>query len=650
MKSILKGAGLISFVMLFIFSVIPVCLAQNEHIKLLAVSQDGFVETGEIVDLYLEVYPGSGRVFIDSYPLTKMDTQVSTRFANRFACDYTNIDCSKIDFIYTIRSNSPIIGGPSASAAIAALTIAKLTHSDIDESTALTGTLNSGGIIGVVGGVDKKVIAAKNGGIKKVLIPNGVTKDDEPSLVVPIYDINTSDINTNETNRFLNSSNESDKYAYQNIKNISILNISDVEEKATNWTSFAKEQGIEIVEVITMEDVLKEFGIKNKVKSNSSSEIDTYYIKTMKSLAKELCDSAKETSLKFDLTNETKEAFDLRDRGLLFYSYDKYYSGASQCFASASRFRFHELKQKNITEEEYNKTIEKLKKDISEYVIPYYTTIMDLQAYSVVKERLIDAENSIEESEKEYEKSKNLSDSVLESLAYAIERFNTANAWSTFITHHGTKFNLDEESLKSACLEKLQEAQEINQYVDLYVPQGLFNTAKESLDIAYNEYNSNDFELCIFSASKSKAENNMILTLLAVEKNNLKEIIDAKLEVTKERMNSNKNSFPIVGYSYYEYAEALNEINDSDSALLYSEYALELSAMNLYFSGEISRDAYTFDKNDAKKSNAASIDTIYVFLLGFALGILIMIFLNQRNKEIQIQKEHDMYIKIKKRK
>ena len=142
--------------LVFVLIIAPFVNAQNNHIQLLAVSEDGLIQTGQVVDLYLEAIPGNGRVFIDSYPLTKMDTQVSTRFANKFACDYANVDCSNIDFIYTIRSNSPIIGGPSASAAIGALTIAKLTNSNIDEKVALTGMLNSGGIIGIVGGVDKK--------------------------------------------------------------------------------------------------------------------------------------------------------------------------------------------------------------------------------------------------------------------------------------------------------------------------------------------------------------------------------------------------------------------------------------------------------------------------------------------------------------
>jgi uncharacterized protein len=607
------------------------------------------LEEGQVVDLYLEVYPGEGRVFIDSYPLTKMDTQVSTRFANKFACDYANIDCSKIDFVYTIRSNSPIIGGPSASAAIGALTIAKLTHSDIDESVALTGTLNSGGIIGEVGGVDKKVLAAKSAGIKKVLIPKGtIYQDDNASDIVAEIDFPL----TNDSNYISNkttSINISKEISIDITKNESITHF--------NWTEFGMKNKISVVEVITISDVLSEFGVTYKKKIETSKEIDKYYIETMKSLAEDLCDDARKMSPDFPNSNSTSEAYDALDRGDLFYSAGKYYSSASQCFVSLSKFRLYELKSQNLTEKEFNKTVQDTENDIDSFIIPRYTTIMDLQAYAIVKERLADAKKSLSDARQDMVDSENITDDALNNLAYGIERFNTAKSWSTFITHHGAEFKLDVESLKSACEEKVQEAQELGQYVDLYIPAGFFEISKTSLDDAKTEYYNKEYELCLFSASKSKSESSMVLSSLGVEKENIKEIINIKLSVAKDIMNSNKNSFPIVAYSYYEYGLALNDINDSTSALLYSEYALDMATMNLYFSGEIAHEQYKFDKttvshagNTATITNdVTSLDTLYTFLLGLALGVMIMIFREQRSKEKELQKEHDMYIKMKRK-
>ncbi len=124
---------------------LPSGLAKSGHMKLLAVSNLGTDSRGSVADLFLEVDEGQGRVFIESFPLSKLDTQISTRFAKEVACSFIEKDCSNYDFFYTIRANSAIIGGPSAGAAIAVLTIS--------------------------GGVLEKIGAASDTDIRTVLIP-----------------------------------------------------------------------------------------------------------------------------------------------------------------------------------------------------------------------------------------------------------------------------------------------------------------------------------------------------------------------------------------------------------------------------------------------------------------------------------------------
>ena len=90
------------------------------HIGLLTVaesSDNSTPEHGGVADLYLVIKKGTGRIFIDSFPLSKLDTQITTRFASEIACDFLDKDCSQYDFFYTIRANSAIVGGPSAGAA-----------------------------------------------------------------------------------------------------------------------------------------------------------------------------------------------------------------------------------------------------------------------------------------------------------------------------------------------------------------------------------------------------------------------------------------------------------------------------------------------------------------------------------------------------
>ena len=113
-----KIFNVIILMTIFAFLVASVAYAETYKIKLLAVAEQQGNFTGKMADLFLELNPGSGRVFMDTVPLTKIDTQISTRFANQIACNYIDADCSKYDFIYTIRAESSIIGGPSAGAAI----------------------------------------------------------------------------------------------------------------------------------------------------------------------------------------------------------------------------------------------------------------------------------------------------------------------------------------------------------------------------------------------------------------------------------------------------------------------------------------------------------------------------------------------------
>src|SRR3989338_9195684 len=155
------------------------------HLKLLAVQEAGDHLKGSGADLYLELMEGSGRVFLETKPLTKIDTQISTRFAKDIACKHFKLNCQKYDYIFTIKAYSNIIGGPSAGAAIAALTTIATLDLEYDQQIAITGTINSGGIIGPVGGVKQKIEAAKESGLKKVLIAqnNGYQGEDQVNLV-----------------------------------------------------------------------------------------------------------------------------------------------------------------------------------------------------------------------------------------------------------------------------------------------------------------------------------------------------------------------------------------------------------------------------------------------------------------------------------
>ena len=59
--------------------------AREGEMTLLSVSDMNGTLVGSTAKLYVDVEPGNGRVFIDTFPLSNMDTQISTRYAKEIA-------------------------------------------------------------------------------------------------------------------------------------------------------------------------------------------------------------------------------------------------------------------------------------------------------------------------------------------------------------------------------------------------------------------------------------------------------------------------------------------------------------------------------------------------------------------------------------
>ena len=553
---------------------LPVVFAKQGHMKLLAVSEEN-EQKGGIADLFLQIELGTGRVFLETFPLTRVDTQISTRFAKEIACEFSSVECDNFDFFYTITADSAIIAGPSAGAPITILTISLLNGWPLKEDAAITGTINSGGLVGPVGGLKAKIEAGKREGMSKILIPKG-------------------------------------KQIREGNKTYSIENLS-------------RELGIEIIEVGALKEALEHFTGKKPENRAKNVSIDPSYEETMKMLAIELCARSTKLSndfskLKISAGNETKNAeknaLNLTKKGREAFSEKMYYSSASYCFGANVEYSYLLLSAGNLTKEgilekarQVKKDIEKLEKQVGSFQIK---TITDLESYMVVKERLLEAGDIISLV---FENS-NETETSLRNLAFANERLNSAKSWATFMDSRGREFNLNKEIVKDACKKKISEVEERFQYVQIYFPQNLANTRKE-LDYAYKDLNNEYYELCLFKASKAKANVDIILSVFGIEPEQVDDVLKEKQKIVKENLidETKKGIFPILGYSYYEYANALSN-DDPFSAMLYSEYALELSNLDIYF-----KDGKKNIKKKLGIDKKALFGTLFVFIFGFVIGI-----------------------------
>lgn len=593
---------------IFALALPSLTLAQEDHIKLLAVVHDVEGMPGSVADLHLEVVPGSGKVFLSTKPLTKVDMQLSVQFAKEYACDYLDIDCSNRDFFYTTRAIAPIVGGPSAGCAATVLTIAVLSGVPVNQSVSVTGTINSGGSIGIVGGIPEKLHAASKQGIEKVIIPSW-----QPNMPEEQKEINVSVFQRNAS---LNIST----------RNVTIIDPDDPE-------FVAKQNSIELVKASHIEQVLEEFNIPLAEKIEGNISVPEDYTEIMKSISTQLCDRAGELSQMVESLSENTTALVLWNQSQFYMQQAKaaledadYYPAASFCFGASIRARYVRYIQENITAEELENRINLARKGIDKFKAELpsnISTISDLQALMIVRERIRDAEfqhkNAIEALEA------NQTFDAAYNLAYVIERLNSAKQWAKFLGREGLDYNLDDQSLRDACLKMIDEAQMRKQYINIFFPINVQGIDKE-IDEAYSLYKNGEYDQCIFMAAKTKAEAEALISSAAIGgERNLQDLVEEKLELAEQIILSEQNAdvFPLLGYSYYDYSRSLLE-TDPQSALIYAEYSLELSNLRIYFPQSRNRSASFIEVN---------FWYLYSFILGILFGMLVVLMVIKRKRQ-----------------
>jgi uncharacterized protein len=592
-----KIAILILFLLL-----IPAVFAKQGHMTLLAVSESDSGYKGETAELYLELNRGSGRVFLDTYPFTKLDTQMSTRFAKEIACNYLNIECDNFDFIYTIKASSAIIGGPSAGAAITVLTIAMLENLKLAENATITGTINSGGLIGPVGGVKEKIDAGIASGMRTILIPKG--------------------------ERFFKPLEQQARNSIFEILNTTNNNSSNSSNETIDLIDYGTEKGAKIIEVSSIDDVLQAISDKKISQGTKSIEVSSFYADTMKGLSIKLCNRGTKIREQIDeslLANESltffKDGINLTSKGTAAFNDKLYYASASYCFGASVKYKYAAYLQKNYSNKQILEIIKQGREVIENFTAALeheeLKTLTDLESYIIVKERLLDASSYLDDSWLTINDSKE----ALSNLAYAIERIYSAYAWNTFYGKGNKEFVLNQDIIKKSCISKLAEAEERYQYFILFIPFGL-DEAKKEIEQAHTNMDKQDYKMCLFEASKAKSTVDGVLSTVGVENSKLDELLLQKLDAAQKTINRqiSKGIFPILGYSYFEYAKSLKESNIY-SALIYVEDALELSNLDLYF-------------KEKKRLSHFEVDMVYVwiFSLGFFCGFLAL-FLISHNKK-----------------
>ncbi|MCA9495515.1 MAG: hypothetical protein KC589_01115 [Nanoarchaeota archaeon] len=554
----------------------------SNSINLLAVSEDskGDIFSGSLIKLNLEIKPGSGKTFVNLKTIEEIDTQISIINSKKIACELFELDCDSYDFYYEFDGAALILKGPSASSAIAIITAKTVNKQKIDKKSVITGSLNSGGIIGNVGGVDKKIEIAKENGFEKVLIP--------------VFS----------------------KY---------------------NKSKYEDEMDIKIVPVMNVIEAYNAFnGDDFQIKETQLDK--SRYLELMSTLGESMCERSRDirSQINFDfnisnssLKNYFEQANKSYESAMESYDINNYYSMGSFCYNANINYRIINEINKNESMEEIDKKLGLLEAEINLKFVEISSksykkniqTNNDFYTYLVLFDRIEEAREFIKEAKKldADEKSKNdiidiiMNESNNKSLevnemdiksevdinkkekniyySFAIERFYTVKLWEEFMSHSGLKIKFNDELIEESCIKISREisikGELLRNYGISFFEEDLKKQTQLSSDLG-NKYS------CIYTGLENLGRFNAVLNSVGIDGNSTKDYTSKMINYSKIRMthvNSDGN-FPLIPQIYSEYAEDLLRINDTGSAMLYTNYALSYADINIYLEEDKNKKGY----------------------------------------------------------
>jgi uncharacterized protein len=527
---------------------------------------------------------GSGRVFVDTLPLAEVDMQGSARLAVKVASAIVendkncNVDPSKYDYFFVVRTSSPIIGGPSAGAIMTVATISLLEDWKMDNSTVMTGMINPDGSIGPIGGIPQKIDAAYSVGATHFLIPIG----------------------------------QGTYTDYQEqIEYINGLPITVRIPVTVNIADYAMEEyGMTVIEVADIYEALHNFTGYSFIFNQTDGEITTEdYIESMKPLAQVLLENARtafeNASTKFDNTNipyyptsyraEINSRMDIAEETLTqseeLYEHNQYYSSTSKSFNSLinSRFisyacDFFETEDEdffnNIISEVNTYLDEASEKAKNAEVVGF----ISLQSVGAAQRRASEAKATLDIASREYQESNSYNFDIMNflyQLSFVVERSQSVGWWINIGTYFNETGEFDNETLENLALEYIEEAQQSTIYSSIILSEigtssgnsaNYLSDAEDLLTTARDDFETGYPAGALMKALEAIVRANLAIEIIGSEP--IEKIDLAKESASNKIANSRQQGIePVLAVSYYEYAESLANESVYETALLYYKYS-----------------------------------------------------------------------------
>ncbi|MFA4661831.1 S16 family serine protease [Pyrococcus kukulkanii] len=548
------------------------CEGRTVILKAPAVSM---TSTGELIgvptEFVITVAPGSGHVYVETWPLTEVDMQASARLAAEVAGRVLGIDMSKYDVFIQVRADSPIIGGPSAGGTMTVGIIAALMGWKVRNDVMMTGMINPDGSIGPVGGILEKASAAHQAGARIFLIPEGqriqVVTETQRKQIGPVTQITT-------TQRRVDVA----KYAEERW-GLKVIEVRDIYDAVYYFTGHElerpKPKGHIIISTSFLEkDAKKDYDetvqyyntVSEKLK-NSEVSYSTY------SYLRAALDDAHNT------LQNAKRAIDS----------GRYYTAMSLDFQARIVIRhvdwYIDIYEGRDLEDiflEVKKEIDNVETYVSNLTIRGVTM---LQAVAASETRIEDAKEYLKEAQASYYK-QDYWDAV-SNAAYAYERAKTAKLWAELGERYARGEVISREAIKRAARNQLDNARLIVTYITSMFGQQNLQDLINTLNKGEQYYEDGKYSAALFSAMEARIRGEVILDTIGIDNVS---VLKDKLNMMKEEAKTaiglaeEGGTVPLLSMAYYEFAEsyeAKGDLQDIITAMIFYQYAKETAMVFL---------------------------------------------------------------------
>ncbi|AIJ05160.1 serine protease-like protein [Methanocaldococcus bathoardescens] len=519
-------------------------------IKAPAVSLTDMGYVGVPINIQINVTKGDGHVFMDTMPLTELDMQGSARIAAKVAGEITGKDMNKYNTYIIVRSDVPVVGGPSAGATMTIGIICELMNWSLNKHVMMTGTINPDGSIGPVGGILEKIEAAKKANCTIMLIPKG--------------------------QRFIDvDGNKVDAVEFGKKLGIKVIEVGSIYEAIPYFTNkkivmkeypenYIVEEKYQKIMKQLSEDVLK---IANKKYENLSKELDNSYFgyEYQKMLLSEL------TASKTLLEKANQEYID-----------NKYYSATCSAFNALIKLETIEHTLKYLTGEEDVKTyLLDVQNEINydkEVVYSKNLTVDNFEEILAGRVRISEAEELLDNAWKSYYLGHY--DEAIKYGSFAKLRGESAVWWVSLYENNKSE-TINESKLKSLAQQYLDNAETISTYVETLYPNLVTGELENDLESAKKAYKQEDYLLAIAKSIDTCVKAEIPLVMFGD--------IEYLKKYSRNKINlaENLGITPISALGYYEYA---NSLEDNISKIMYYKYSSYYAQMDIDVIKELNKD------------------------------------------------------------